>query len=398
MKFENLLDCLEDDEKCQELILRLERAGEFSKPAKDFMKLVTMVNQPSFFSTLPDDTLQHVFHMCDPLRENFFISRLVCKNWRNAIENLSINKAPEPHVFLHPFVNQINPNRTYVPKYLQRFRKLDFCIKPLILQHWGGITHMISVNMSTKFNKLNTIKIYMPSFDISSYGFTQQPFETQMLTMHHKTLVHLQTPLFNFCHLNLKFPHLQFVKFSIDSQNIQDFAIQINLTRTNCPCLRTYEITVLGNNIENFANLLLANNFGDNCIAATVINFARFLPIRIAKNLDWLRTDLFKFPDRIEYLEFKQVPFDEPIENGWEHYKAFFANFPNLKGICLNGNSEQDFLNEQLGGDNAHVWRERILYLKLECNIRIMLQEDLCDPNLELPYAPDNQNWIFRFY
>jgi hypothetical protein len=181
----------------------------------------------------------------------------------------------------------------------------------------------------------------------------------------------------------------------------------LNLFLKNNQSVRTFEIIFMGNP-KFFAEYLLSHKHGMRCISGT-LRFPEFLPVKIVTNLDWL-TENIRFPESVEYLAFRQVPYDGPIENGWQMYQTYFANFPNLRGISLNHHSEEAFLSLRLGREhsrhNQEIWRERILYLKNVLNIRIMLESEILNNeelelellNQALVLAKDSgHRWYFRF-
>jgi hypothetical protein len=161
--------------------------------------------------------------------------------------------------------------------------------------------------------------------------------------------------------------------------------------RAVCPNLKIIEITVKGEN-QNFSKMLLQSRYTNNCMTSAE-SWTKYLPVKIAFNLPRLEPTDFKYPEFIEYLHFRHVSYNEPNDYGWEDYKNKFKKFPNLRGISLNGHTEQNLF------DKGVEWVDRIAYLKTYHQIRIMTDNEI-QKNEDLEFSIAKRlkiNWIFRF-
>lgn len=336
---------------------------------------------------LTNALLKLTLEYCEP-DEYFSDLRLVSKRWKRCCEQIRIQGAPDDRIFVLPIgKTQYKP---YVAKYVRLFTKLKLCLDPQITRNLLAVKEVITSNMT----RLTEASISLPTNLKDSQGIYDQ-FVLSIFEKNKNTLRRVQAP--NFCFYQIGLGNLEFMKFPLVRQNIQTFSSNLEHALKNMKKLQIIEIE-LRNHIETFSQSIHEAGWEGNCIAGDA-RYQEHLPFKIITGMEWLTTA--QYPERAEYLELSNVPYEEPDEYGWGEYKDKFKSYPKLKGIALNSHLKSDFMDMKIPipAKFREFWKCRILYLSQKLKIEILPREKIWkNEKLENSLKDDGNRWLIRVF
>jgi len=163
---------------------------------------------------LSDSLLKHTLEYVKP-DECFLNLRLVSCRWKQCIEQMRFDEAPNVKVFGLPIgETQFKP---HVAKYIRLFSKLQLCLHPEITRNLLAVHDQISGNME----KLKEVLISLPVQRKRSRGAYDQ-FVLSIFEKNKNTLERVQAP--SFCFHDLALVNLKFMKFSVVEPDLQVFS------------------------------------------------------------------------------------------------------------------------------------------------------------------------------
>jgi len=141
MSLQEIISFLTNEEKRNNLILKLQHEGEDSKQIYAFRDIIVSLNLHKPPPGIQQKTiLQNTFHYCDP-RECFDNFRLVCKTWQDAVETIRFDSCVYIHT-IRKHTHNGNFSAFYV-KYFRAFKQVSIALTPYVLQNWNALSPII---------------------------------------------------------------------------------------------------------------------------------------------------------------------------------------------------------------------------------------------------------------
>jgi len=395
MKFEKVLEYIYDDEKRDEMVLKLRRAGENSEAAQTLKKIIKQLRLNEM-AKYAEDTIavQQIGEFFTP-EDRFVIFRLVSKKWKFAVETCRVSGFPQEELFLfnpHDVHIQTDGYLNFLRKYLRIFRNIKFKLSPNFVSNWNILTPIIYENMQN----LSTISLTYPDNFFTPDGHTTfeidvpyNEFVSEFIQKNHQTITHVETPRFNIYDLSLE--NLHFMAFTLKRPAIDSFIQNFPVALQNNENLKIIEIN-LRNDIEIFSRKILSSNIKQHFITGDV-GFLGLLPLKIVTGVDVL-AQAQNFSDQVLYLDICGIPYEDPFEEGWSDYQSIISSFPNLRGIVLNTHTAEHFINCEMGEyidmESQYIWRDRVLYITEVLKIEILDRDEVYrNVDLELRLAKE---------
>jgi hypothetical protein len=112
----------------------------------------------------------------------------------------------------------------------------------------------------------------------------------------------------------------------------------------------------------------IEETYPENCLANSVLNVAKQLPIKSSYSKSLSHLSKFKYPAKIEILEIRIHDLNFPFQHGWDNYQILFALCPKLKAVCfstIKAGKGIDFYTifDNLTPEKQNIWNQRISYL-----------------------------------
>jgi hypothetical protein len=379
MGLKEIVSCLRNTDRREDFIARLIKAGENSNPVAHVKSAMTELNMHKTPKGIFETTmLQNMFRFCEP-DECFQSFRLVCKSWKNAIENIRFDQEVEEDFFYKlddAYDNNEIVSKKKKEKFLPTFRKLKMA---MFLNNKNQILPLVLKNMK----KLNDI-----DFDCGEHSLDTD-YETlifQLLQKFQKTLHILHLPQFLVPDLN--FPNMTKLTLTVGTNIlINDFKTNFSQILKNMENLELVQLVMYGDwkPICEYVN----QNYAKHCIGGYLYRaeILDIVPIRITEYIRDLTTHLEnkKYADQIQYAHF-YIVCKKPMIHGWDRYKEILNHCTNLKAIEFTSISMRDtrfgptiressakFIEEvlpYLAETHQQIWKERIAYFE-ERGIRL---------------------------
>lgn len=365
MNFEEVLICLQDAEKCKDLVERLKTAGKHSRPflnIRDALVELKMNKKPRGIEETT--TMQHTFRYAE-VDECFQKFRLVCKSWKNAVETMRFNRYVPYKYFDH--INKIPV--TYATKYLPAFRKIE-----LRQMHLDRMSEDQRNLISNSMKKLNEIGFFgHRGSEVSPADFTM----TKILQNSKTTLQTVTLPGLRIAK-DIIFAKLR--KFSLfvseDTTSFQEFEnyfppfLEKHMENVEIVTLDIYEVE--GKHVCEYVGA----NYPNHCISYSEDQDLCFnsqfeiLPLKIVTiECDLMALENQKHTPTIEYLCFKDLSDYKEIRDtyGWNRFQDIFNQCTNLKVIELGYYWRQRIISDVLPWlphETQQFWENVIAYLK----------------------------------
>jgi len=398
MNFEEVVACLKNTEKREEFILRLQNAGENSKPFLHVQSAMVELKMNKAPRGIDEKTiLQHTLKFTDP-DECFQSFRLVCKSWKDAVETIKFNRTVPSKIFINidKIIKNGLPILPYFEKYLQCFKKLWAPMEILASENGHLITSLILNNMG----KLNSIWFEATNLTLPE---TVNPFMLQMLKNSHETLQ--TTRISRFCIPDISFPKLKILEIVIGKDIcLPEFKTYFPLVLKNMERLQTVTLRLSGSDYVGVCKYII-KNYGKHCISATAssYNILHIVPAKIVTGVLELEEDLqnAKYVSGLQYLHVIIDSIGEPMGYGWDKYQEILDQCLNLKAVeftWFDENSSKTTLS-QISEPYQNIWQERMSYFKAR-GIRIVDDGEI-DENEHLQTKLAKQagvTWKFHFH
>lgn len=355
MNFEEVLACLENQEKCKEFILRLQAAGENSEPALHLKSAMTELKMNCTPRGVDEkSTMQHMFKYADS-EECFLSFRLVCKAWKDAIETIRFDQIVPRKTFsdINGFVENELPIPSYFPKYIRCFKKLA-----MPWETNQQLESLLLVNMKN----LNALHFK---------GNVAEDFRTQMLSKHHHTLIEISA---TGCILpNISFPEVTKLNLhSVFKLGDLEFQRRFSMALQNMNSLKNVRILTDGG-VYNEVTKYIADRYGKHCISQLQDPYAEnedlnWLPVKILTNVVDLMASLY-YVEYVESLMYLTVliPYPKrPMLCGWEKFQEIFDQCVNLRAIAFTWGDydSRSPTMPELSLVNENIWNKRMEYFK----------------------------------
>ena len=429
-EFEEVLTCLEDNNKLQEFILKLKIKGKNSEPflyLQKSMVLLKMNENKRIF--LPKNIIQKTLALCDPM-DCFQKYRFVCKSWQNAVETLKLNRSFDSNL-LNEIIRKSQtcnlPNfscvfdriryqtalgtrtaPTFYKKILKIFRKFSVDFGSTHLRHWGMLGTAIVESMKN-LNEINILDScsYIEEMENVVNIDQLKLFVRQLLQNSNMTVKKLK--LFSPLVPNVLCPNVTRLKLQIHGEEI--FINQFPQILQNMESLEIVELNPLIPDVNvTFPKLFefIHKNYAKHCIYASnsytlqyLNDILNFLPIKIMDSF-WDLTCLEnkKYNYQVKFFMTRILPSAMPMDWGWGRWKEIFDQCSNLKAISFfNWENKNEGLLDATPECDREIWKERIAYFQSR-GIQILCQDDFYqNEKLQRELAKEfGLKWSFMFH
>jgi len=392
---DEIVSILQNQEKMEQLILKLKTIGEDSPQFKTFK-----TNIDSFhLNKTPrgvhqTNILQHVFKYSDS-RECFDSFRLVCKSWKNAVETIRFDTYPPLTIFQELCLHERNGRfPSFYSKYLKTFRKLVlFLNRNFDMTKWDSISNVLLDNMKN----LRKIGIAMmnsipPEFVIFLFNL----FENSESTLK-KLGINYRDDMATLPAISLS----NLTRFTVlvcrnDENKVKTFNYLMNtVVRVMCPNLKLFKIDYI-----NRAPQILkyfTNNYPSHFVCSPEISVLEHIPLKIS-HLNLEKIAVYRYTPHIEYLILHVKNLQVPSEGGWDDYREILSFFPNLKGIIFYYNRKYTTLVHyirSIPSASQTIWQQRIEHFQSQ-NIKMLSQNEYLEIISQLRQSLP-QSWSFEF-
>jgi len=283
-----------------------------------------------------------------PLRSTWISHRLVCKDWRHAIESMRFHASIEEIESEYDIVNVVKFPGAFL--LLTRLTKLELEIHRLLELNADDEQTLIDVAKNLKQIRFYVWNHEHDDDDNERVG----RITSKILSQSHRTLTNLDlSSRFLPCAL----PNLKFLEVNIDQYSVEDVANLLNtLDLDHVQQIRFWGISKI---VANF----IAEKYSRYCFSARGSD-ASTLPVRAIMTLS-LNTILeIKYPECVEYI-FAGIMLNEATKEfneGWN--QANLSNFPNLKEIYAHFRCHYD--DENILEEKKRVLKELVSNLGIK--------------------------------
>jgi len=349
MNREAVLNQLSNPDRTHELYVRMKRLPS-DNPA--FLSLHQWMTQINAFRSLrgikQKNIIQNIISFA-PLRSTWISHRLVCKDWRCAIESMRFDASIEDFRPIledsdeeieseYDIVNVVKFPGAFL--LLTRLTKLDLEIHRLPELDAEDEQTLIEVAKNLK-----QIRFYDWDHEHDDNEWVGNII-SKILSQSQRTLTNLElSSRFLPCAL----PNLKFLKVDIDKYSVKDVANLLNTLDLD----HVQQIRFLG--VSKIVANFLEQKYAQYCCSSrelSVLSNASTLPVRAIMTLSLNIIMEIKYPECVEYI-FAGIMLDnrtKEFEYGWD--QPNLSNFPNLKEIyakfcCFSYRANENILEEK---------------------------------------------------
>ena len=331
-----MLHFLQDAEKRAEFILKLKFEGKDSPNFRALSNIVESMrmNKPPR-GIGQKDIIQNILKFTDRGINSFHNIRLVCKDWKLAVETQRVNYFNNTRTLdslIYYLCNQRISQKPFPPnpfppiygKYLQIFKNFNINIGIIVGRRWGDLQSLI-------LNNTKNLKICL--IQVSQRFEVPEKFIFDLYGKHKKTLEVIN--LLRNRIPNFILPKLKYVCFNLD-KNMDGNTFE-NLIQNMLEKFPNIErIRILNPNYKYSTSVIekMKTKFRKHCVGPFGHQFLKVLPAAIG-SIEVLDQEL-PFLDQLEHLTI-HIPLKIGIlnNNGWNDYKRFFNLCSNLKEVRL---------------------------------------------------------------
>jgi len=142
----------------------------------------------------------------------------------------------------------------------------------------------------------------------------------------------------------------------------------------------------------------ISDNYEEHCVVSNYTATSEILPTKMSTYHDLSDLTEGLYPSKIEYLQTRVEDLNFPFEEPWRNYKSILAPCPNLKGILITMQKDEQWFTlknelENMSEENQDIWKQRILYLQ-SIGVELMSSEDYRSKYEELC---KESKWGFNF-